>query len=134
MSDELSPAKVRLTDGLGPLPEPVHREFREPCERYTAAQMRAYASQEVTRAHAEIERLRGIVPEVLERLNDELCAENETLRAKLQSAQDEWHAYLIGQADKHANGENTTYDVDSKTHYQAVAALLRVLAKQGPGA
>jgi hypothetical protein len=32
-------------------------------------------------ALAEIERLRGIVPEVLERLNDELCAENERLRA-----------------------------------------------------
>ena len=32
---------------------------------------------------AEIARLRGIVPEVLERLNDELCAENETLRRKL---------------------------------------------------
>ena len=33
---------------------------------------------------AEIERLRGIVPEVLERLNDELCSENEMLRAGLQ--------------------------------------------------
>lgn len=31
----------------------------------------------------EIERLRGIVPEVLERLNDELCAENAVLRSKL---------------------------------------------------
>jgi hypothetical protein len=34
-------------------------------------------------AAAEIERLRGIVPEVLERLNDELCAENERLRAAI---------------------------------------------------
>lgn len=31
----------------------------------------------------ENQRLRGIVPEVLERLNDELCAENATLRTKL---------------------------------------------------
>lgn len=36
--------------------------------------------EEVTRhPHAENERLRGIVPEVLERLNDELCDENEAL-------------------------------------------------------
>jgi hypothetical protein len=34
----------------------------------------------------ENQRLRGIVPEVLERLNDELCAENEALRAKLDKA------------------------------------------------
>lgn len=34
----------------------------------------------------ENERLRGIVPEVLERLNDELCAENERLRAALRQA------------------------------------------------
>lgn len=34
---------------------------------------------------AEIERLRGIVPEVLERLNDELCAENDALRAELRA-------------------------------------------------
>ena len=37
-------------------------------------------------AACEIERLRGIVPEVLERLNDELCAENEALRSKLDRA------------------------------------------------
>lgn len=36
--------------------------------------------------HHEIERLRGIVPEVLERMNDELCAENERLRSALQIA------------------------------------------------
>lgn len=35
---------------------------------------------------AEIERLRGIVPEALERLNDELCAENDRLRAALWKA------------------------------------------------
>jgi hypothetical protein len=31
----------------------------------------------------EIERLRGIVPEVLEKLNDDLCAENQRLRGLL---------------------------------------------------
>lgn len=34
----------------------------------------------------EIERLRGIVPEVLERINDELCAENEALKLQLAAA------------------------------------------------
>jgi vacuolar-type H+-ATPase subunit I/STV1 len=33
---------------------------------------------------AEVERLRGIVPEFLEKLNDELCAENERLRAEVE--------------------------------------------------
>jgi hypothetical protein len=35
---------------------------------------------------AENERLRGIVPKVLEDLNDGLCKENETLRAELAAA------------------------------------------------
>lgn len=34
-------------------------------------------------AETEIERLRGIVPEVLEQLNDELCAENQALTTAL---------------------------------------------------
>jgi hypothetical protein len=33
----------------------------------------------------EIERLRGIVPEVLEKLNDELCAENQRMHETLRS-------------------------------------------------
>ena len=45
--------------------------------------MRNYAVLEIAKRaaalEAENERLRGIVPEVLERLNDELCAENESL-------------------------------------------------------
>jgi hypothetical protein len=36
---------------------------------------------QIAEKDAEIARLRGIVPEVLEKLNDELCAENEALRA-----------------------------------------------------
>ena len=39
----------------------------------------------LTEAADELERLRGIVPEVLERLNDELCAENERLHAELDA-------------------------------------------------
>jgi len=38
---------------------------------------------EAAGAANEIERLRGIVPEVLEKLNDELCSENERLRVAL---------------------------------------------------
>ena len=46
---------------------------------------------------AEIERLRGIVPEVLVlgRLNDELCAENERMRAALQWVEDKARAGKI---------------------------------------
>ena len=47
MTDDATPAKVRLTDGLGPLPEPAHRERvygghgnEDVVEWYTAAQMR----------------------------------------------------------------------------------------------
>ena len=36
---------------------------------------------QIAEKDAEIARLRGIVPEALEKLNDELCAENEALRA-----------------------------------------------------
>jgi hypothetical protein len=97
MEQSNPPALVRLSEGLGPLPEPTHMEFREPRERYTAAQMRAYATQEVARVH------------------------------------DEWAAYLLGKADKHTEGAQSTYDADARKHYEAVAALLRVLAKQGLG-
>ena len=46
----------------------------------------------------EIERLRLIVPEVLERLNDELCAENERLQALNSSLTRKANAYLIENA------------------------------------
>ena len=48
---------------------------------------------ELTKAEREIERLRGIVPEMLERLNDELCAENEQLRAEIADAVHTMRAY-----------------------------------------
>lgn len=41
------------------------------------------AADELFYQAAEIERLRGIVPEVLERLNDELCQENQALQQSL---------------------------------------------------
>ena len=42
------------------------------------------AAGKLRRQHREIERLRGIVPEALERLNDDLCNENEQLLAELR--------------------------------------------------
>lgn len=48
----------------------------------------------VKQAH-EVERLRGIVPEVMERLNDELCAENERLRAALRIAREGYASEAI---------------------------------------
>lgn len=38
---------------------------------------------ELNSATVEVARLRGIVPELLEKLNDDLCEENDKLRAEL---------------------------------------------------
>jgi hypothetical protein len=43
-------------------------------------------AMEIRRLHEENERLRGIVPEVLEQLNDELCEENKELLGALKLA------------------------------------------------
>ena len=46
MSDELSPAEVRLTDGLGPLP-PAMTDYPDHGEQtWREEDMRAYAAQE----------------------------------------------------------------------------------------
>ena len=67
MNGQATPAKVRLTDGLGPLPEPaaetvmdLYADHEGPVEAwqylpadamlYTANQMRDYAAQEVAAA------------------------------------------------------------------------------------
>lgn len=63
MSDELSPAKVRLTDGLGPLPKhamdmhmvAIPMRCRDDAKRYADHYARTYAAQEVA---AERERQR----------------------------------------------------------------------------
>ena len=61
MTDQATPAKVRLTDGLGPLPEYAH-EFRPRWfgddGGFTGAQMRLYALDAVA---AERERWRDAV-------------------------------------------------------------------------
>lgn len=80
MSDDATPAKVRLTDGLGPLPEPAAETVMDLCADhegpveawqylpademlYTADQMRDYAAQEVgaalERVIAERDKLRA---------------------------------------------------------------------------
>ena len=61
MSNDSMPAKVRLTDGLGPLPEPALWEdsiHDAPAMAYTADQMRKYAAQQVA---AERERWRDAI-------------------------------------------------------------------------
>jgi hypothetical protein len=57
MSDDATPAKVRLTDGLGPLPERrVRHVYNEAkgyvCDAWTEEAVRAYALGEVRRAVA----------------------------------------------------------------------------------
>ena len=46
-------------------------------------------AEDCDEAADELERLRGIVPDVLERLNDEMCSENEQLRAKVAALEDD---------------------------------------------
>ena len=52
MSDRLLPAKARLTDWLGPLPEPDKHCFDDDVGRdvwsYSAAKMREYAMREIS--------------------------------------------------------------------------------------
>ena len=67
MQTELSPAKVRLGDELGHLPEPdmCHQRSKDDCTdefSYSAEAMRAYAAAQVD---AERERLRGYFREAL---------------------------------------------------------------------
>jgi hypothetical protein len=73
------------------------------------------AAAELRRLHEENERLRGIVPEVLEQLNDELCEENEELLEALKLARsicnilighpENKHGKLIDAAIKKAEGK-----------------------------
>lgn len=58
---------LRLADWLEDQYDPTHNQEQ--------------AAAELRRLVEENQRLRGIVPEVLERLNDELCEENAELRA-----------------------------------------------------
>ena len=49
---------------------------------YSSLDFREETAEELRRLHEENQRLRGIVPECLERLNDELCDENERLKVQ----------------------------------------------------
>ena len=49
---------------------------------YSSLNFREETAEELRRLHEENQRLRGIVPECLERLNDELCDENERLKVQ----------------------------------------------------
>ena len=105
MSDELSPAKVRLTAGLGPLPEPAAMTTSyevvpagqgsamcpggtlRACGRvavgYTADQMRAYAAKE---AAAERERRKARAVQIVERhRNDYNRQQIDTIVAELRN-------------------------------------------------
>jgi hypothetical protein len=69
MNNERSPAEVRLTDGLGPLPEADVQwvdgkdqwGYDDYSHAYSAEAMTAYAAQQVT---AERERINALVAEI----------------------------------------------------------------------
>lgn len=86
MNKSDSPEMVRSSDGLG-LVERLRQQYPETlCHRDALHR----------EAADEIERLRGIVPETLETLNDALCAENDDLRTRLLKVE-HWakHAMLM---------------------------------------
>jgi hypothetical protein len=67
MSDQ--PEALMLADALDELDQ-----------QFSQTGLCGEAATELRRLHEENERLRGIVPEVLEQLNDDLCEENKELR------------------------------------------------------
>jgi hypothetical protein len=81
---------------------------------YNYKQVASDTAKELRRLHEENERLRGIVPEVLEQLNDELCEENKELLEALKLARricnnlighpDDPYGKLIDAAIKKAEG------------------------------
>jgi hypothetical protein len=82
------------------------------------------AAAELRRLHEENDRLRGIVPEVLERLNDELCKENDRLRHTL--AQQAEPVGWVGLTDKDRldiYGQASTDEVDF--YARAIEAALK---------
>jgi hypothetical protein len=71
---------------------------------------------------AEVERLRGIVPEFLEKLNDELCAENERLRAEAEALRAVAQSLVDG---TNAYGDGGRWSVNMQTVLKARAALAK---------
>ena len=94
---------MQTTDAGG---TPVDRPVRLLLERLREG---TYYGQHalMNEAADEIERLRGIVPEVLERLNDELCAENEWLREQVGRRQT-----LVARLERIAEGVRVYGAVD----------------------
>jgi hypothetical protein len=75
---------------------------------------------------AEVERLRGIVPEFLEKLNDELCAENERLRAEVEALRAVAQSLVDG---TNAYGDGGRWSVNMQTVLKARAALAKEKSK-----
>jgi hypothetical protein len=98
--------------------EPVEMQYIALCDamRYSERKNESFSPEEHAESLvAEIDRLRGIVPEVLEQLNDELCEENKELLEALKLARsicnilighpENKHGKLIDAAIKKAEGK-----------------------------
>ncbi len=111
MTDQATPAKVRLTDGLGPLVERLRAYPADQtlCDDYCSAMLEAADMLDVYAASVEAERSsRGMfwarlenmqkngdtwltVPAVLALLNDcDMLAQLPSERTKAQALRDEW--------------------------------------------
>lgn len=81
------------------------------------------AADELFYQAAEIERLRGIVPEVLERLNDELCQENEALQQSLAECVEDSEELLANYLQAYGD----RYRVDRMNHMREQIRRARAL-------
>ena len=81
------------------------------------------AADELFYQAAEIERLRGIVPEVLERLNRELCQENEALQQSLAECVEDSEELLANYLQAYGD----RYRVDRMNHMREQIRRARAL-------
>ena len=86
-------------------------------------QISGQQAYEINQQAAEIERLRGIVPEVLEQLNDELCAENEALQQSLAECVEDSEELLANYLQAYGD----RYRVDRLNHMREQIKRARAL-------
>ena len=101
MSNDVTPAKVRLNDGLGPLPEPHYPQWSHSneCEAFTGGQMRWYADREVARAvTAERKRCAGLM--------DSMWNEYKAAHPSYRSDYEEGYLDALDAAEQRLKGPN----------------------------
>jgi hypothetical protein len=112
--------------------EPVVMQYIALCDamRYSEREDEELSPEEYAESLvAEIDRLRGIVPEVLERLNDELCEENDRLRRALAQQQAEPVGWL---RDLLINTASTAVAAERQGRYPGAARVADWMLEEHP--